>query len=115
MKILPWATAALVCTLASCARAPAAEVSQNAKASPTAVNSGGSAIASTSAASSASTTPVTSAQAAGSSAPSIPKNLDVILITIDCLRADMPWAGYERAIAPNLTAFAAKSVQYTHE
>jgi choline-sulfatase len=26
----------------------------------------------------------------------------------------MPWAGYPRPIAPNLTAFAARAVQYTH-
>jgi hypothetical protein len=36
----------------------------------------------------------------------------VILITVDCLRADMPWAGYPRPIAPRLTALAEKSVQY---
>lgn len=40
-------------------------------------------------------------------------DLDVLLITIDCLRADMPWAGYERPIAPRLTELAAKSVLYT--
>ncbi|MGH7327500.1 MAG: sulfatase [Polyangiaceae bacterium] len=38
-----------------------------------------------------------------------------MLITIDCLRADQPWAGYARPVAPRLTAFAEKSVQYTHE
>lgn len=46
--------------------------------------------------------------------PSIPKNANVVLITIDCLRADMPWAGYPRDIAPNLTKLAQKSVMYTH-
>src|SRR5678816_3525485 len=34
-------------------------------------------------------------------------------ITIDCLRADMPWAGYPRDIAPNLGKLAQKSVMYT--
>jgi len=46
--------------------------------------------------------------------PSIAKNANVILITVDCLRADMPWAGYPRDIAPNLTKLAQKSVMYTH-
>jgi arylsulfatase A-like enzyme len=35
------------------------------------------------------------------------------LITVDALRADMPWAGYPRPIAPNLTALAKSSVVYT--
>ncbi|MFO0639785.1 MAG: sulfatase-like hydrolase/transferase [Polyangiaceae bacterium] len=39
--------------------------------------------------------------------------LNVLLVTIDSLRADMPWAGYDRPIAPNLTALQAKSVTYT--
>ena len=46
--------------------------------------------------------------------PTIPKDLDVLLITIDCLRADMPWVGYPRDIAPNLTKLAEKAVVYTH-
>src|SRR6266436_3858610 len=45
--------------------------------------------------------------------PSIAKNANVILITIDCLRADMPWAGYPLDIAPNLGKLAQKSVMYT--
>ena len=45
-------------------------------------------------------------------APRRPYN--VLLIIIDSLRYDMPWAGYERDIAPWLTAFAKKSVTYTH-
>jgi len=40
--------------------------------------------------------------------------LNVLFVTIDSLRADMPWAGYPRPIAPNLTALQAKSVSYTH-
>ncbi len=42
-----------------------------------------------------------------------PPDLNVILISIDCLRADMPWAGYPRAIAPRLTALEAESVDFT--
>jgi arylsulfatase A-like enzyme len=39
---------------------------------------------------------------------------NVLLISIDSLRADMPWAGYDRPIAPRLTALHGKSVSYTH-
>ncbi|MFO0659944.1 MAG: sulfatase [Polyangiaceae bacterium] len=45
-------------------------------------------------------------------APSAPMN--VVLITIDSLRAEMPWTGYSRPIAPRLTEFSKKSVVYTH-
>ncbi len=40
--------------------------------------------------------------------------LNVLLVTSDSLRADRPWAGYPRPIAPNRTALQAKSVSYTH-
>ena len=43
-----------------------------------------------------------------------PGKLNVLLITIDSLRADMPWTGYPREIAPNLSAFEKKAVDYTH-
>src|SRR5262249_29719553 len=43
-----------------------------------------------------------------------PRDLNILLITVDCLRADMPWAGYPRPIAPTLTALEKKSVSYTH-
>jgi choline-sulfatase len=46
-------------------------------------------------------------------APATPRN--VLLLTIDSLRADMPWTGYPRAIAPNLTKLADESVVYTNE
>ena len=39
--------------------------------------------------------------------------LHVLLIIVDSLRADMPWMGYDRPIAPWLTAFAQRSVTYT--
>ncbi len=45
--------------------------------------------------------------------PSTPRN--VLLLSIDSLRADMPWTGYPRAIAPNLTKLAEESVVYTNE
>jgi arylsulfatase A-like enzyme len=41
-----------------------------------------------------------------------PADLNVLLVTVDSLRADMPWAGYGRPIAPVLTAFAASAVVY---
>jgi choline-sulfatase len=40
-----------------------------------------------------------------------PRN--VLLLTIDSLRGDMPWTGYPRAIAPNLEALAKASTVYT--
>jgi arylsulfatase A-like enzyme len=39
---------------------------------------------------------------------------NVILITVDSLRADMPWAGYARPIAPRLGALHDRSIAYTH-
>jgi choline-sulfatase len=45
--------------------------------------------------------------------PSRPKEkLNVIFLTVDALRADMPWVGYPKAIAPNLTKLAAEGVVY---
>lgn len=38
--------------------------------------------------------------------------LNVLFLTVDSLRADMPWAGYAREIAPNLTNLAKQSVVY---
>lgn len=38
--------------------------------------------------------------------------LNVLLLTVDALRADMPWAGYEKPIAPHLTKLAEQSVVY---
>jgi choline-sulfatase len=37
----------------------------------------------------------------------------VIVISIDSLRADMPWAGYPREIAPRLTELEKRAVSYT--
>jgi arylsulfatase A-like enzyme len=63
-----------------------------------------------SAASAASGAPI----ANDAAAPKVPhKPLNVLLITIDSLRADMPWQGYDKAIAPNLTRLADESVVYT--
>ena len=65
-----------------------------------------------------STTAQPSAPVAVASAPPKPKApepkrpYNVLFIMVDSLRADMPWTGYERPIAPWLTAFAKKSVLY---
>jgi arylsulfatase A-like enzyme len=42
-----------------------------------------------------------------------PSDLNVVLVTIDSLRADMPWAGYPRPIAPRLTELERRSVSFT--
>ncbi|MGH7282476.1 MAG: sulfatase [Polyangiaceae bacterium] len=59
------------------------------------------------------TTSGTAAIDASAAAIDAKQPYNVLFITIDSLRADMPWAGYPRAIAPNLTALAAKSTVYT--
>jgi arylsulfatase A-like enzyme len=59
---------------------------------------------------SASAAPQASAAAEKPRGPSEPFN--VLLLTVDSLRADMPWTGYSRDIAPNLTALAKQSVVY---
>jgi arylsulfatase A-like enzyme len=42
-------------------------------------------------------------------------DLNVLLVSIDSLRADMPWSGYPRPIAPRLTELVnTRGVQYTH-
>jgi arylsulfatase A-like enzyme len=68
----------------------------------------------------ASATPVAAALDASSDAARAraevgpPRDLNILLITIDSLRADMPWAGYDRPIAPTLTALEKTAVSYTH-
>jgi choline-sulfatase len=57
-------------------------------------------------------TAVSAPSAPVAEAPHAPRN--VLLLTIDSLRSDMPWAGYPRAIAPNLTKLAEQSVVYTN-
>ena len=39
--------------------------------------------------------------------------LNVVLILVDSMRADMPWAGYPRDVAPTLTEMEKESVSYT--
>lgn len=73
-----------------------------------------------------SSAPATSPSAAASAAAAVsaaaappapagpPKDANVIVLSIDSLRADMPWAGYPRPIAPRLTEFESKAVSYTN-
>jgi choline-sulfatase len=42
-----------------------------------------------------------------------PRDCNVIVLSIDSLRADMPWNGYPRAIAPRLTDLEKKAVSFT--
>jgi arylsulfatase A-like enzyme len=42
----------------------------------------------------------------------LPKGLNVILITVDTLRADLGFSGYAKPVSPNLDAFAARSVVF---
>jgi len=53
-----------------------------------------------------------SSSAAAPSDAKKPRN--VIMITLDAVRADMPWQGYKREIAPNLTKLAKTGTVYTH-
>jgi choline-sulfatase len=43
-----------------------------------------------------------------------PADANVIVLSIDSLRADMPWNGYARPIAPRLTDFARSTVFFRH-
>lgn len=42
----------------------------------------------------------------------VPKDLNVVLITVDTLRFDLGYMGYERPISPNIDALAARSVVF---
>lgn len=44
--------------------------------------------------------------------PTTRQPMNVILLLIDAMRWDMPWNGYPRDIAPNLTRLAQRSVRY---
>ncbi len=46
--------------------------------------------------------------------PVIPPDLNVVLVTIDTVRADLHYAGYSRDLSPNLDKLAARSVVFDH-
>jgi arylsulfatase A-like enzyme len=56
--------------------------------------------------------PSASSAASAAAAKAERPTYNVLLITMDAVRADMPWQGYPRDIAPNLTKLAAESVVY---
>jgi len=56
--------------------------------------------------------PAVSASAKGASGVLQPP-YNVLLLSIDSLRADMPWAGYPRDIAPHLKELESRSVSYS--
>jgi choline-sulfatase len=61
------------------------------------------------------TAPAAAASSAPVASPAAPRNnLNVLFITVDSLRAEMPWSGYPRDIAPRLTALQKKAITYTH-
>jgi choline-sulfatase len=61
----------------------------------------------------AASTPAASATPRPLASPRPPKDCNVILLSIDSLRADMPWAGYPRPIAPRLTELEKKAVSFS--
>ena len=85
---------------------------------PPGVTSSGPAATGTVASTSAAADPAPSASAAPpDSAPAKgqrPEIQGVLFLSIDSLRADMPWAGYPRDIAPRLTALEKTCVSYTN-
>ena len=46
--------------------------------------------------------------------PKARQPLNVLMLSVDCLRADMPWTGYPRQIAPTLSKLAEASTVYTN-
>jgi choline-sulfatase len=57
--------------------------------------------------------PAAAASAGPAAAAGPPRDCNVIVLSIDSLRADMPWNGYPRAIAPRLTELEKKAVSFT--
>jgi choline-sulfatase len=56
--------------------------------------------------------PAAPAAAIRAETPAVPTGLNVLLITVDALRADVGYAGYPRPVTPNLDALAARSVVF---
>jgi arylsulfatase A-like enzyme len=111
--------------LAACSKeTPSAQLAPQ-HVGPTASGTGAQAVgvasASPSAAASAQAASAASAASASASAaapkgppPGPPKDANVVVISIDSMRADMPWNGYARPIAPRLTDLEKQAVSYTH-
>jgi arylsulfatase A-like enzyme len=61
--------------------------------------------------------PLAAASASGATSPRAapagpPRDANVILLSVDSLRADMPWSGYARPIAPHLTELEKRAVSF---
>ncbi|MDC0740108.1 sulfatase [Polyangium mundeleinium] len=56
--------------------------------------------------------PAASAQAPAPKSADVPADLNVVLITVDTLRADLGYAGYPQPISPNLDKLAAESAVF---
>ncbi len=111
-------TVSLVVAVASgCGRKTDGAVGEEPAGTRAAPNAPGSPAASASTAPAVSAASATGAKAevAPSSKKGPEKPLNVLFLTVDSLRADMPWAGYSRPIAPNLTKLAAESVVYDNQ
>ena len=88
-------------SVAAC-RSRETTASGDGKASPDAVASGA-----------RGTSPVPPASDVKPAEPPPSPAMNVILLTVDSLRTDVPWLGYERPIAPNLTKLAERGVSYS--
>jgi arylsulfatase A-like enzyme len=44
----------------------------------------------------------------------VPEDLNLLLVTVDTLRADLGFMGYDRPVSPNLDALAAKATVFEH-
>ena len=51
-------------------------------------------------------------KAAASARAKVPEDLNLVLVTVDTLRADLGFAGYPRAVSPHLDALAARSTVF---
>ncbi len=104
------ALCSLVLVLSACEDKPNQPAEQPSSGSDPEAASAGKPAASAAAAGSSSQAAASATSQAKPKAP--PEPLNVMLLTVDSLRQDMPWTGYERKIAPNLTELAAKSTVY---
>lgn len=115
MKYPLWATAAASgLALVACTGSSPPQDSPSSPAAPHSSISPAASSTSSPAPAASSVAPAPSASAPPAATASIPEKLNVILLTVDALRADMPWAGYARPIAPRLTQLEQRAVSYTN-
>jgi arylsulfatase A-like enzyme len=107
-------TTLLAGLLAACAPPAPAATTAAPEPSATAAPAAPSAAPADSALAVASAAPPPASASAAVAPPAAPRGpFNVLMISIDSLRADMPWAGYPRDIAPNLTALQKRAITYT--